>query len=101
MDEAIRDANLADELSTMVSNHLQHAVFRTSPRVAEIHHRLGRLGLGPMTISGAGSTMYRLFDNEDEACHVAGEIKAQGLNMATAVVAAPIGQAPINMNEED
>ncbi|MHC4696133.1 MAG: 4-(cytidine 5'-diphospho)-2-C-methyl-D-erythritol kinase [Planctomycetota bacterium] len=101
MDEAIREATSAEELSTMVGNHLQQAVFRVSPHVAEIHHRLDQSGFGPMTISGAGSTMYRLFDNKDEACHVAREIEAKGPDVVTTVVAAPVGQDPIEMREEN
>ncbi|UCE61678.1 MAG: 4-(cytidine 5'-diphospho)-2-C-methyl-D-erythritol kinase [Phycisphaerales bacterium] len=101
MDAAILRATTADELSKLVSNQLQPAVFRVSPSIARTHQQLQRLGFGPMTVSGAGSTMYRLFDDKNDACHIAAEIEHQGLDVATQVVAAPVGQGPIMMSEED
>jgi len=101
MDEAILEAKTGSELSAMATNHLQPAVFRLSPGVANVHDRLTRMGVGPLTISGAGSTMFRLFDEKEEACRVATKIDEQGLGVTISVVAAPVGQGPITINEED
>jgi 4-diphosphocytidyl-2-C-methyl-D-erythritol kinase len=101
VDEAIRNAGSADEISALVTNDLEEAVFRVSPGVARIHHRLSQLDCGRFTITGSGSAMYRLFDSYDAACHAASEIDKIGLDVVTAVAAAPVGQDPINMNEED
>lgn len=101
VEQAVMNATSAGELSALVTNRLQPAVFRTNPEVARVHDRLNRAGYGPMTVSGAGSTMYRFFDDRDEACHLAIDIEAQGLDVMTAVVAAPVGPGAINMNWED
>ena len=100
-DEAILRAVRAEDISLMITNHLQPAVFRASPAIARIHKQLHHLGVGPMHVSGAGSTMYRLFDNKDEACSAAKSIEERGLGVATSVVAAPVGQDPIMMSEEE
>ncbi|MFQ5589998.1 MAG: 4-(cytidine 5'-diphospho)-2-C-methyl-D-erythritol kinase [Phycisphaerae bacterium] len=99
-EEQILSAGSAQELNALASNHLQPAVFRVSPEVAQCYHLLNERGHGPMTITGAGSTMYRLFDDEQEAHDVAGRIEAEGLGLATAVRAAPVGQGPIWVSEE-
>jgi 4-diphosphocytidyl-2-C-methyl-D-erythritol kinase len=94
-------AKTAKELSALVTNDLQPAVFRLSPAIAKIHDQLTRMGAGPLTVSGAGSTLFRLFDEKDEANRVAAMINEQELGVKISVVAAPVAQGPINMNEED
>ncbi len=86
---AIIRAATADEMSAMLSNRLEPAVFRVSPAVPRAYDELNRAGFGPMRVSGAGSAMYRLFDEEEAARHAAKTIKAMRIGITTSVVAAP------------
>ena len=81
----------AGEISPMLSNDLEPAGFRVSPAVARAHEKLNCAGLGPMRVSGAGSTLYRLFDEKEAACRAASEIEALEIGVTTSVVAAPAG----------
>ena len=64
----------------------------TSWWVAE---RLNQSGCGPMRVTGAGSTLYRLFDDRDAAGGVARQIEGLEIDLATAVVAAPVGESAL------
>lgn len=100
-DRAILEANSADELTPMLSNHLEPAVFRVSAVVARAHAELDRLGVGPMRISGAGSVLFRLFDDAQAARNTASRIENHGTGLKTLVVEAPAqsGQSPIANKE--
>ena len=89
--EAILDSSRADDLSGLLGNDLAPAVFRVSKRVADTCHELDRRGFGPMTVSGAGSTLFRLFDDKEAACRTAGTIEDLGLDVSCLVAAAPFG----------
>jgi 4-diphosphocytidyl-2C-methyl-D-erythritol kinase len=52
-----------------------------------------------MRVSGAGSALYRLFDDRESACRVASEIEELEIGTGVAVVAAPVGAAPLNIEE--
>lgn len=91
MDEAILEATSADEIMPMLSNHLEPAAFRVSPAVAQAREELDRIGLGSMRVSGAGSALYRLFDDLEVAGEAAGRIRNHGIGLRTLVVAAPAG----------
>lgn len=93
-EDAVCAATTAAELTPLLSNHLEAAVFRVSPAVARTWDELHRRGWGPLRVSGAGSTLYRLFDEKDAACRMAGEIQNAMGNIATTVVAAPVGVIP-------
>ena len=93
-DEATQ-ATTADELSAMLSNDLEPAVFRVSQTVAGAYQTLGRLGCSKPRVSGAGSTLYQLFDERDAACRVAAKIEELGTGIRTIVVAAPAGESDI------
>jgi 4-diphosphocytidyl-2-C-methyl-D-erythritol kinase len=95
MDQAILEVTSAEELMPMLSNHLEAAVFRVSPTVACAHSELKRLEIGPIRISGAGSTLFRLFDDPETARHAADRIDKHGIGLRTSVVAAPVGESPI------
>ena len=90
-DERIARAATAAEISAMLSNHLTPAVFRVSPPVARANDELNQAGLGPMHVTGTGSTLYRLFDEREAACGAASRIEELQLGVTTAVVAAPAG----------
>lgn len=88
-DRAIAQAATAEEMSPMLSNHLEPAVFRVCDAVGRAFRELNRAGLGPMRVCGAGSTLYRLFDEKEAACRTAGRIGDLGMGITTTVVAAP------------
>ncbi len=90
--ERLAEASSAQELSAMLINDLEAAVFRVSPTVAHVYDELNRLGIGPMRISGAGSALYRLFDERAEACEAASRIEAEDPRVETTVVAVPVGK---------
>jgi len=98
-DRALIQATTADEVSALVSNHLEPAVFRVAPAVALAYEELNRAGLGPMRVTGAGSTLYRLFDDKEAAGCAAREVEDLHLDVTTSVVAAPVGPGSM-VNEE-
>ena len=89
------DAATAETLMATLSNHLEPAVFRVSPKVAEAYRALHQAGLGPMRISGAGSTLYRLFNDRETACRVADEIDDLRIGIKAVVTAAPTGPGSV------
>jgi len=97
--ESVLSARGAAELSAALSNHLQPAVFRVCPRLKNTHEQLERAGFGPLTVSGAGSAMYGLFDDEDEAWRTACEIERQHPDLTTCVVGAPAGPGCIEKEQ--
>ena len=89
--DRVLQATSAEEISPLLSNHLEPAVFRVSPAVQNAYEVLQRTGLGPMRVSGAGSTLYRLFDDKEGACRAARKIDDMPMGLRTSVVAAPAG----------
>ena len=89
--DAILASSRAAEFSPWLSNDLASAVFRVSPRVANTFDRINQKGFGPMIVSGAGSTLYRLFDEKEAARRTASAIEQLGLDLTTLVAAAPFG----------
>lgn len=98
-EERIAAASSAGELTGLLYNQLEPAVLRVSPAVAQTRADLERLGVGPMRVSGAGSTLYRLFDEKQAACRIADEVVNRGIGAAATVVACPVGPSPL-VNEE-
>ena len=88
-EEPIISALAADEIALHLGNHLEAAVFKVSPEVARVHGMVNQLGLGPMRVTGAGSTLYRLFDDKENAGRIAARVEDLQLGISTAVVAAP------------
>lgn len=92
-------AESADELSMLLRNHLEPAVFRVSPDVARAHQALTRLGFPSIRVSGAGSALYLLFDEQPAAMEAAERIKRWGDGLTTMIVAAPAGESSILYEE--
>lgn len=91
----------AAAINELASNDLQSAVCRNSPRVANVLASLRASGLGPLHVSGAGSTLFRLFDEREEALAVARSIKTAQPGVRTTVVAAPGGPGRAINEESD
>ncbi len=92
-ESAIAQATTAAALSSMLSNHLEPAVFRVAPAVAQAYEALRRLGHTAIRVSGAGSALYQLFDEKEAAEETAREV--EGIGMRTSVVAAPVRKSEI------
>ncbi len=82
-------ASTAETLSSMLYNDLESAVIRVAPEVGRLRQQLDGLGMGCWRISGAGSTLFRLFDEQQTAVEAAQRV-AQQTGKQTAVVAAPV-----------
>jgi 4-diphosphocytidyl-2-C-methyl-D-erythritol kinase len=97
--DAATEASSAEELSAMLFNHLEPAVCRVSPAVARAFAVANRPGMGPMRIAGAGSTLYRLFDEKEAACDAAMALADLRADLKTVVVQAPAGPSAIVAEE--
>jgi 4-diphosphocytidyl-2C-methyl-D-erythritol kinase len=93
-------ADRAEDLMRLCVNDLEPAVFDVAPRVRQVFEALDGAGLGPFRVTGAGSTLFRLFDGENEAKDAAGHVAALGLGVRTAVVAAPAGPGRVSVSED-
>jgi len=91
-------AATANELTPLLYNDLEAAVFRVSPRVAQAHHRLNNAGWGSWRVSGAGSALFRLFDDQEEALTVSTRVERE-LSLCTTVVQAPVSMPEIKHEE--
>ncbi len=87
---AILSAETAEELNALLTNHLEPAIFRVASRVARVHADLHRQGHGPLRVSGAGSVLYKLFDNQQTADDAAERVAKEALGITTMVVAVPV-----------
>ncbi len=98
-DRAILPATSAAELSELLSNHLETAVFRVSPAVYSLREALASLDLTSVHVTGSGSTLYSLFDDPEAARCAANKIQDRWSQVTTVVAAAPMGQGPIFSEE--
>ena len=87
---AIRTAVNADDLNALLSNHLEPAVFRVASKVGRLHGELHDRGHGPLRVSGAGSVLYKLFDEQQAAHEAVDRVDREGLGVTTMIVAAPV-----------
>jgi len=100
MDEAARRATSAAELGECLTNELEPAVLRTAPQVAKVFESLSRSGEGPVRVSGAGSVLYLLCDDEEQARIRARRIDEQKIGAGTLIAPVPVGVPPIISSEE-
>lgn len=91
--EAILRAAQADAIGPHLVNDLEPAVFRVSPAVERLFRRVQDAGGRFARISGAGSTVYTLFDDEADARAWAENMKRRELGTGAAVVRVPQGNA--------
>lgn len=95
--ENVLRAATADELNRLAFNELEPAVFRVAPAVGRLHEGLERAGFGPFRVSGAGSTLFRLFDDCLAAQDVAAELNQRGLGTHHVVVEAPVAHGAADL----
>lgn len=89
----------ADAIMELTYNDLEPAVFQLAPEVYSAFHAIDRLNVGAFRVSGAGSTLFRLYDEEAAARSAARIIEGEISNLTTRVVAAPVGVGPIRTKE--
>jgi len=89
VNSAVMNASTAETLSTMLYNDLESAVLRVAPDIGHVQQALDMMGMGNWRISGAGSTLFLLFDEQQTAVDAAQRV-AQLTGKQTAVVAAPV-----------
>ncbi|MCH7813913.1 MAG: hypothetical protein IID40_07825, partial [Planctomycetes bacterium] len=82
----ILDAEDAAALAKLCRNDLEPAVFRVCPAIEPMFRRVEQAGIGPIRISGAGSTFFALFDERETAQDAARELEQQGYRTAVAGV---------------
>ncbi|MCO6438911.1 MAG: 4-(cytidine 5'-diphospho)-2-C-methyl-D-erythritol kinase [Phycisphaerae bacterium] len=88
---AIARVRSSSELMAVCRNDLEPAVARVAPRVAAVQCCLRDWEMGTFRISGAGSVLYHLFDDEASAQHAAKRVQERDPSLCTYVVPAPVG----------
>jgi len=96
--EILHAASAAD-LSMLLTNHLEPAVFRVCPTLSGLRDELIGLGLTSIRVTGSGSTFFSLFDDSEPAHRAARKIQEHVSRVTTVVAAAPVGQGPILFEE--
>lgn len=97
--EALADAAFAVEITPWLGNQLESAVFRVRPPLRELRDALDQVGVGPMRVTGSGSTLYRLFDDQPAARRAAQRIRDRIGRVRCYVAAAPVGLSSIFSEE--
>lgn len=98
-DRDILRATSAAELSGLLTNHLEPAVFRVCLTLAPLRDELISLGLTSIRVSGSGSAFYCLYDDQEAALRAAKNIQERLSQVATVVAAAPVGESPVFSEE--
>lgn len=98
-DRDILHVSSAAELSELLSNHLETAVFRVCPTVYSLREALTSLDLHSVHVTGSGSALFCLFDDPRPARSAANKIQERWSQVTTVVAAAPVGQGPIFSEE--
>ncbi len=84
---AIVNAESASDLQSLCFNHLEPAVFRAAPKVAEMCAAVSQLAGRTCRVTGAGQAAYLLFDDPGEAEDLRHRMLASGLGIEARVVA--------------
>ena len=79
-DRALLQAADAGAVMAAAGNDLEPAVFRICPQVRELQERVAALIDRPVRVSGAGSTVFTVFDDQVTACAAAQKLTRTGLS---------------------
>lgn len=82
--EALEKADSARALMTLCCNDLEPAVYRVCPEVQSLRRRVSDRLNRPARVSGAGSTVFTLYDDEQAAQDAAEALTAEGLRAVVA-----------------
>ena len=92
--ERMIEATSAQALAELAVNDLEPAVFRVCPAVERLYDRVRAMGLH-VRVSGAGSTLFALFDQQQAAAEATAELRRAGLRCAS------VGAADNAMTNQD
>ncbi len=88
--QALCRATNAEQLTPLLSNQLEPAVFRVCPALAGLRGAIeDGADLRPLRVSGSGSTLYRLFDDQESARDAARRIQDRTF-VSTFIAQAPL-----------
>ncbi len=96
---ALLAATRASAIMDLTTNDLEPAVFTVAPEVCSAFDAVTALDLGTFRVSGAGATLFRLYDEEKAARCTARTIEEKISSLTTQVVAVPFGACPIRTKE--
>jgi len=88
-------ASTAEEFMEHSFNDLEPAIFDVAPQVGRVYQQLWQHGLGPIRVSGAGSVIYRLFDDHATATRAQQHLRELGIGTRCEVVPVPARFGPI------
>jgi|CXWL01.1.fsa_nt_gi 4-diphosphocytidyl-2-C-methyl-D-erythritol kinase len=97
--EELRGISRADELHDRIYNQLEPAVYRVCPRVKQTQDAIVYLGLLPTRVTGSGSALFRLYDDEDRARQAARTIQQNISGIRVEVVAGPVAAPALEHKE--
>jgi 4-diphosphocytidyl-2C-methyl-D-erythritol kinase len=83
----------ADELLPLLVNDLEPAAFSIHPTLAELRATIERQLARPLRMSGSGSSLFTLFDDEDQAKRASMVIDVPSPVVLRAVTLCPAGVA--------
>lgn len=95
----IQELTRADDLHDRTRNQLEPGVFRVCPAVKELQDSIVSLGLLPTRVSGSGSALFRLYDDEDRARHAARTIQQKLAGLSVEVVPGPVAAPALEHKE--
>lgn len=85
----------ADALNDLLRNDLEPAVFRIAPEVERVKRYLDAMRIGDFRVSGAGSTLFRLFDTWETANRVQQVLVDNPFGCGCVLVPAPVRPGPV------
>jgi 4-diphosphocytidyl-2C-methyl-D-erythritol kinase len=94
-DAELVTCHTAAEMSSLLSNQLEPAVFRVAPQLHQLRDAVQQLLTAPVRVSGSGSSMYVLFDDPQQAAAAAAKVQAQLPHIKTVAARAPVGEGPV------
>lgn len=97
--DRVRSLGRARDFDAVLVNELELAIFRVAPKVEQVQRKLWELGLGEFRVSGAGSALFRLFDEEADARDAADRIRSSHLGVDTVVTTGPTGADALEFKE--
>ena len=97
----IQEISQADGLHDRLRNQLEPAVYRVCPRVKQAQDAIINLGLLPTRVTGSGSALFRLYDDEDRARHAARTIQQNMPGIRVEVVAGPVEPPHLNTRSHE
>ena len=92
-------AGSADVLNDLLRNDLEPAVFRVAPDVERAKRYLDGAGFGGFRVSGAGSTLFRLFDTWETAHRVQQVLVNNPFGCGCVLVPVPVRPGPVIQGE--